>query len=371
MQRILQAEFLQNQVSEYLIALAIIFGGIIVVALLDQLIVNRLRKWAKRTSNTFDDRFIELQERSLIPLLYLGIVYISINNLVLHPILAQAKDVIILILATFLAVRLVISVVEYSIKIYWLARRQYSSGLEQSLNALIPAINVIVWALGFVFLLDNLGFDISAVVAGLGIGGVAVALASQGLLQDLFSYFAILLDRPFELGDFIVLDDFKGAVEHIGIKTTRLRSIGGEELILSNSDLVGTRIRNFKRMQRRRILFKLGVTYEVGVTKLQEIPHIIKAVIEQTENVVFDRAHFLEYGEFSLNFEVVYYVNSSDYTIYMDAQQHINLELKREFEQRGIEFAYPTQVTYLNSANDDAKAALTRELSVDTGDGRH
>jgi small-conductance mechanosensitive channel len=368
MQEFLRTDLLQNTISEYLIAIAIFLGGAIILTFLEKLIVGRLKRWARTTSNTFDDKFIHLLERSLIPLLYLGIFYVSISNLNLHPILARAKDVLILFIATVLGIRLLGSIAEYSIKIYWLARRQYSPTVEQSLNALIPAINVALWALGIVFLLDNLGFDISAVVAGLGIGGVAVALASQGVLQDLFSYFAILFDRPFEIGDFIAVDDFLGTIEHIGIKTTRLKSLSGEQLILGNSDLVSARIRNFKRMQSRRVLFTLSITYDVSVKQLQEIPHLIKQIIENTENTQFDRAHFASYGDFSLNFEVVYYVTVSDFNTYMDAQQQINLELKREFEARGIDFAFPTQVTYLNSNHQDGKHTLGRELTVTAED---
>ncbi|MEM8810584.1 MAG: mechanosensitive ion channel family protein, partial [Cyanobacteria bacterium P01_G01_bin.38] len=190
-----------------------------------------------------------------------------------------------------------------------------------------------------------------AVVAGLGIGGVAVALASQGVLQDLFSYFAILFDRPFEIGDFIIVGDFIGTVEHVGIKTTHMRSISGEQLVLANTDLTSTRIRNFRRMQRRRIVFSIGVTYETGYAKIERIPAMIQAIVEQMSGVTFDRAHFLSYGDFSLNFEIVYFVETDDYATYMDAQQQINLGLKTAFEKEQIEFAYPTQVLYLSQSN--------------------
>ncbi|PSO81847.1 MAG: mechanosensitive ion channel protein MscS, partial [Cyanobacteria bacterium QS_4_48_99] len=174
------------------------------------------------------------------------------------------------------------------------------------------------------FLLGNLGFDISALVASLGIGGVAIALASQGVLQDLFSYFSILLDRPVQIGDFIIVGDFVGTVEHIGIKTTRMRSLSGEQLIIANTDLTGSRIRNFNPMEERRIVFTISVTYDTGFKQLQEIPNFIQGIIEATKNTRFDRCHFSSYRDSSLNFETVYYMTTSDYTAYMDAQQHIN-----------------------------------------------
>ncbi|MGY6277435.1 mechanosensitive ion channel domain-containing protein [Methylomonas sp. MgM2] len=202
---------------------------------------------------------------------------------------------------------------------------------------------VLLWSLASLLILQNLGVDITALVAGLGIGGIAVALALQRILNDLFSSLSIVLDKPFMVGDFVVLGDFLGTVEHIGIKTTRLRSLTGEQIICANGELLETRIRNFKRMHERRVVFKLGVVYQTTYEQLRRIPGIIKDIIEGVEQTRFDRAHFFQYGDFSLDFEIVYYVLSSDYNVYMDAQQFINLEIYRRFEQAGIEFAYPTQ----------------------------
>lgn len=355
MQEILQREFLQNTVADYLLAAGMLLVGIIAVNVIRSIVLAQLKRWARRTSTNLDDALINIFERALIPLLYLGAFYVSVGNLVLHPILDRALNAIVIIAATILGIRLVVALAEYAVRVYWFTKRG-DENLEESLSALVPAIRAVVWALGIVFLLDNLGFDISAVIAGLGIGGVAVALASQGLLQDLFSYFSILFDRPFEIGDFIILGDYLGTVEHIGIKTTRLRSLGGEELILANTDLTSSRIRNYKRMERRRIAFQIGVTYETGFDKLQEIPQMVKAIIESLETITFDRAHFFAYGDFSLDFEIVYYVNSNDYNQFMDAQQAINFGLKQAFEEASIEFAYPTQVTYLNNPVGDRVA---------------
>ena len=206
---------------------------------------------------------------------------------------------------------------------------------------------VALWSVAALLILQNLGVDITALVAGLGIGGIAVALALQRILNDLFSSLSIVLDKPFMVGDFIVLGDFLGTVEHIGIKTTKLRSLTGEQIICANGDLLDTRIRNFKRMQERRVVFKLGVVYQTTYEQLQRIPCMIKTIIEATEQTRFDRAHFFQYGDFSLDFEIVYYVSSSDYNVYMDAQQAINLEIYRQFQQAGIEFAYPTQSVFV------------------------
>ena len=345
----LSIEFLNNQLSDYLLAATILVGSIILIKIVRRLAFRSLKKWAAKTENIYDDAIIRILESNLIPIAYIGSIYLAVSNLTLHPILARVIEVIVVIASTIFAIRLFTASIEYLIKIYWVTYHRDNANIEQSIDALVPAIRVVVWLIGIVFLLDNLGFDISAVIASLGIGGVAIALASQGVLQDLFSYFSILLDRPFELGDFIIVGDYLGTVEYVGIKTTRLKSINGEEIVVANTDLTGSRIRNFKRMRQRRIAFKFGVVYETSTEQLTKIPVLIEEIINNTENVSYDRAHFSGYGEYSLNFEVVYFINSNDYNTYMDAQQEINLKIKSEFAKHKIEFAYPTQINYFNN----------------------
>jgi small-conductance mechanosensitive channel len=190
-------------------------------------------------------------------------------------------------------------------------------------------------------------------VAGLGIGGIAVALAIQNILGDLFASLSIALDKPFVIGDFIIVDQLLGTVEHIGLKTTRIRSLSGEQIVFSNADLLNSRIRNYKRMYERRVVFSIGVTYQTPYEKLASIGTTLKEIIESQPDVRFDRAHFREYADSSLNYEVVYYVKSPDYNRYMDIQQAINLEIYRRFQDGGIEFAYPTRTLYLQDTLDD------------------
>lgn len=344
----LSQEFLNNQLNDYLIAAVILICCLVLIKILRREVFKSLRKWAARTENIYDDAIIGILERDLVPIVYLASIYLAIVNLTLHPILERVVNVMVVIVFTILAIRLFSAIVEYAIKIYWITYQRNNANFEQSINALLPAIRVVIWLIGIVFLLDNLGFDISAVITSLGIGGVAIALASQGVLQDLFSYFSILLDRPFELEDFIIVGDYLGTVEYVGIKTTRLRSISGEQIIIANTDLVGSRIRNFKRMRQRRVVFKFGVVYETTPEQLAQIPDLVREVIESTENATCDRAHFSGYGEYSLDFEVVYFINSSDYVTFMNAQQAINLAVKAIFSKRNITFAYPTQINYLN-----------------------
>jgi len=210
---------------------------------------------------------------------------------------------------------------------------------------------VTIWSIILLAALDNLGVNITTMIAGLGVGGIAVALAAQNILGDLFASLSIVLDKPFVVGDFLSIGEFLGSVERVGIKTTRLRSLSGEQLVFSNNDLLGSRIRNYGRMFERRVVFSLGVTYQTPAALLKAIPDILREVVESQDTVRFDRAHFQKYGDFALIFEVVYYVLSADYNEYMDIQQAINLEIYEEFDAKGIEFAYPTQTLYFNRAD--------------------
>lgn len=207
---------------------------------------------------------------------------------------------------------------------------------------------VAIWLVIVLMILDNFGVNITTLVASLGIGGIAVALAIQNILGDLFSSLSIVLDKPFVVGDFISVDDIAGTVEYVGLKTTRIRGLGGEQVVFSNSDLLGSRIRNYKRMQTRRIVFGIGVTYETSKALVRAIPDILREIVQAQPQVSFDRAHFKSYGASSLDFEIVYIVNTPEYAAYMDVQQAINLALFDRFADEGIEFAYPTQTVYLS-----------------------
>lgn len=212
-----------------------------------------------------------------------------------------------------------------------------------SLSIISFILTVAIWALVLMLTLENLGVDITALVAGLGIGGIAVALALQNVLGDLFASLSITLDRPFVLGDFLIVDDYLGSVEYIGIKSTRLRSLGGEQIIMSNSDLLKSRVRNYGRMMERRVVFSISAARDTPIEIIERIPVLIREIVEAQKDTRFDRSHFQKYGESSLDFETVYYVLSGDYNKYMDIQQAINLALHRSFTEMGAEFACPTQ----------------------------
>ncbi|MGB5246579.1 MAG: mechanosensitive ion channel family protein [Woeseia sp.] len=216
-------------------------------------------------------------------------------------------------------------------------------------------MRVAVWATVFLLTLDNLGVNITALLAGLGVGGIAVALAAQNIISDLFASLSIVLDKPFVLGDFLTIGELSGHVEKVGLKTTRVRSLSGEQLVFSNNDLLNSRIRNYGRMAERRVPFKIGVVYQTPQDKLERIPEIIKDIIVTQKSARFDRAHFQTFGNFSLDFEIVYWVESADYALYMDIQQAVNYEIFRRFAEEGIEFAYPTQTLFV-AKQDEAGA---------------
>ncbi|HEX9253762.1 MAG TPA: mechanosensitive ion channel domain-containing protein, partial [Ignavibacteriaceae bacterium] len=350
MNELLSKTFLGNSYFDYLIALATFVGGLILIFLFKKILLVRLKKWADSTDTTIDDLLVKAIQKSLIPVFYFGIFYISIKNLALSKSFENGLNVIIVIITTFLVVRTIISIINYFLGSY-LKNTEDSEQREKQLKGIRGLVNLVIWSIALIFMLDNLGVKISAVVAGLGIGGIAVALAAQAFLGDLFSYFAIFFDKPFEIGDFIIVGDKLGAVENIGIKTTRVRAIGGEQLVFSNHDLTNSRIHNYKKMERRRVVFKLGVIYQTSSEKLKQIPKIVKDIIDQQGDATFDRGHFAAYGDFSLNFEFVYYVTGADYNKYMDIQQAINLSIFEAFENEKIEFAYPTQTVFVNKEN--------------------
>jgi small-conductance mechanosensitive channel len=311
--------------------------------------LKRIASLVKYTETKLDDFFLTTIRGKIMPLFYYGAFYLGIMHLTLNASLAKAVNFLGLGLLTIMGASSVSSLLVYALSLY-LEKKDKDLSQDYAPKVILKLVQAAVWGLAIVLLLDNF-IEIDALIAGLGIGGIAIGFAAQAILQDVFSYFSIFFDRPFEIGDFIIIGEYMGTVEHIGLKTTRLRSINGEQLILSNGDLTSSRLRNYKRMAVRRVLFTIGVKYETSLEKLKEIPVLIKNIIEKMDDVSFERVHFASYGNFSLNYEIVYYINDRDYNKYMDIQQEINFKLKEEFDKRGIEFAYPTQTVYINQSH--------------------
>lgn len=346
MHELLTYPIFSNTILDYVTSLGIFFGGVLCVYAFKKFVLNRLRRLAEMTESSLDDLLVNAIAKA-VPIIYTSVLYLSLHVLTFAPKFERGLDIAAIVLITIFAVRAGVSTFNFALQAY-LKKTEDSSGTERQLKGVRGLVNFAIWAIALVFLLDNLGVKISAVVAGLGIGGIAVALAAQAVLGDLFSYFVIFFDKPFEVGDFIVVGDKMGVVEQIGIKTTRIRALGGEQMVFSNTDLTNSRVHNFKKMEKRRVVFKLGVTYQTPARKLKIIPPVVKAAIEAQEGAAYDRGHFASYGDFSLNFEFVYYVTGADYTKYMDIQQAINLAVFEAFENEQIEFAYPTQTVFVS-----------------------
>ena len=337
--------FYGNEVRSWLIALGVAAGVLMALWLVEQVFVVRMQRIAKKTQTMIDDIVIGSLRKTKLLFLLVVAVFAGSLSLDLEP---DVRSILWsgLMIAAFIQVGVWVS---SGLQI-WLEhyRKIEEDGANRTtMNALSFVGRLILWVVVFLLVIDNLGVDVTALVAGMGIGGIAVALAVQNILGDLFASLSIVLDKPFVNGDFIVVGDMAGSVEHVGIKTTRIRSISGEQLVFSNSDLLQSRVRNFGRMEQRRVVFSLGVTYQTPAEKLERIPSLIRSAIEAQQGARFDRSHFASYGDSALNFETVYYVESSDYTQHMDILQAVNLRIYRTFEDEGIEFAYPTQTLFV------------------------
>lgn len=238
-------------------------------------------------------------------------------------------------------------------------QRHSSTGMTQvsaSATLMSWGLRTLLWSVVLLAILSNVGVNITAFIASLGVGGIAVALAVQNILGDLFASLAIAVDKPFEVGDFVVVGSVSGTVQVIGLKTTRIRSLQGEQIVMSNTDLLKQTISNFRMLERRRIVFGFGVTYDTTPEQAEAIPGIVRKLIEAHPKLRFDRAHFKAFGASSLDYEVVYTVEDPAFSVYMDMQQALNLGLMRELKALGVEFAFPTRTVHIASAPVQAPA---------------
>ena len=330
-------------------ALALVVTGAVVLAAIwaKPVLIRRLEAVSGRTQTAVDDAFVHALKATRVALV--AVIALEVGSQVLD-LPARAQRIVggAATVTLFLQVGLWAG----ALLDFWLKKTHAQAlasnpGAATSLSAIDFVGRVLVWALMLLLVLDNLGIDVTALIAGLGIGGIAVALAVQNILGDLFASLSIVIDKPFVVGDFIIVDTYMGTIEHVGLKTTRIRSLGGEQLIFSNSDLLNTRIRNYKRMYERRVLFKFGVLYQTSPALVEQIPPLVRRIIESKKSVRFDRAHFSSFGDSSLDFEVVFWVTSADYNVYMDVQQAVNLELMRELAAMKVQFAYPTRTLFI------------------------
>jgi small-conductance mechanosensitive channel len=343
----LQTEIAANTLLTWAIALSVTLAVLLVAGVVRGVSVRQLRRSAEHNTASIWPVLLAVVRRTkwlfiFVVALFFGALVVEIPDK-----LRQYLNTIVIILL-FIQVGLWVSAaLRVGLEQYRHEQLSKDPASVTTLNVLNFIGRIVIWSVVLLLVLDNLGVNITALVAGLGVGGIAVALAMQTILGDLFASLSIVLDKPFVVGDFLIIGDLLGSVEYVGLKTTRLRSLSGEQLVFSNSDLLNSRIRNYGRMYQRRVVFNIGVTYQTPRDKLTMIPAIVREAVERQDNTRFDRSHFKEYGDFALVFESVYYVQGPDYNLYMDIQQAINLRIHERFEQEGIEFAYPTQKLYV------------------------
>jgi small-conductance mechanosensitive channel len=356
---------LANRPDDWLIALGVAVAIAIATAMVKRIAIRFLDRTAARTASQLDDALLRTIKATRVWVITVLAVCVGAQYVELPPRLDLLFDRL-LTVALFLQAGMWVG----ALLDFWIKRARdralvQDPGSATGLNAMRVIARFALWVVVLLMMLDNIGVNVTTMIAGLGIGGIAVALAVQNILGDLFASLSIVIDKPFVIGDFVIVGEYVGTIEYVGLKTTRLRSLGGEQIVFSNSDLLKARIRNFRRMRERRVLFSFGVLYQTSPDKVETIPSLVRTIIEANKNVRFDRAHFKGFGDSSLDFEVVYWMLDPDYNLYMNVQQTINLEMLRAFAREGVSFAYPTRTVVVDTPIKIAQAAETEKRKGD------
>ena len=343
----LNQSFLGNASLEWIVALGVAVVVWVAVRIVVRVLLGRMRVLAEKTETDVDDLVTELLEKTKGLFVVVVAFYAGARSLSLP---AEVDD----LMSRLVVLGFIIQgafwangIVNYVLGSWAKKNFEADPTITTALGSVGFLIRLAVWATFGMLALGNLGIDIGPMVAGLGIGGLALGLALQGTLSDLFASFSIVFDRPFTVGDYIQVGSLAGTVEHVGLKTTRIKSLTGEQLVFSNSDLLGSRIQNFQRRNERRCAFTLGVTYDTRADQLERIPAMIQEIIEKHEHTRFDRCFFMTFGDSALNIDTVYHMQVPDFDTYGTTHQAINIEIFRRFAEEGIEFAYPTQTIHV------------------------
>jgi len=342
-------------VQKLLIATGVFVGLSLAFWFIRLVVLVRLESLAKKTSKQLDDTIVEAIQ-SIRPWVYLFIaLYAALQLYTLPDTLSLVVNGILYAAFVWQGIQVATCFIRYVITNYVEKDEDgdgvIDPGAATAADMLTLISSIVLWVFGVLFVLSNLGIEVTSLIAGLGIGGIAIAFALQGILSDLFASFSIYFDKPFRIGDFIILGTDSGTVEKIGIKSTRIRTLQGEELVVSNAELTTARVQNFKKMEERRISSQFGITYETPQDKVKMVPGIVQRIFEDIDGMHLDRAHFTTFADSALVFEVVYYVESSVYADFLDIQQQFNFALMERFAELGIEFAYPTQTIYTKTVS--------------------
>ncbi|NNK62473.1 MAG: mechanosensitive ion channel family protein [Gemmatimonadetes bacterium] len=347
LQDILDASIGGVPVQQILIALGTAVVAAIVLRILFGWALGRVRVLARKTENDIDDLIVELLAKTRTLFIVLIVLWAAAQPLDLPETADMVLQGILVIGLHLQAGFWGMGVINYLIQRWKKEQLEDDPGMATAVGVVSFVARLGLWALLALTALGTLGIEVTPFIASLGIGGVAVALALQNVLGDLLASMSIVLDKPFVVGDFVQVGDLSGSVEYVGLKTTRVRSLSGEQLVFSNSDLLSSRIRNYGRMNERRVAFGIGVVYDTPTPVLRRIPTLIREAVESRENARFDRSHLKSFGASSIDFETVYYMEVPDYAAYMDTQQAINLELLERFGAEDIEFAFPTRTIHV------------------------
>ncbi len=332
----LKLNYFGNTLQEYLIALGILLGFWIFFKVLKNRLFSLLKTLLKKSKKGHEDKMIQVAESIPASLYFFSSLYFALQVIQVHPLMNKIIGVILTILIIYWLTKVTSKIVEYSLDKF----TEKKGEKNMSSVALIFVLKLVLWTIGFLLALSNLGVDISALITSLGIGGIAVALAVQNILGDMFSSFTIYLDKPFEIGDYIVVGEHSGTVKKIGLKSTRIQALQGEEIVISNKELTTARVQNFKRMEKRRIAFEVLVSPETKASRLSEIPKMLEKMIKKNDLTEFNRAHFKTIAEGGYKFEIVYQMKTSEYKDYMDTQEKINLDILKTFEKEKIRMAF-------------------------------
>lgn len=339
-----KASFFDNTVLDYFI-FALIFIFLVFAFFLTKYIL--LRKISKKVKEQrFLKVIIAIIEKIRSPFYSFVSFYIALSYLESPEILSKISFYILIFWTSYRIVIAGYQVIDFILD--GLIEKKANQGSKSMMRAMGNIAKGVLWVFAGMTILSLLGVNVTGLVAGMGIGGIAVAFALQGILSDLFSSFSLYFDKPFVEGDFIVVGDTWGTVEKIGIKSTRIRAIQGEEIIFSNKELTTAKVHNMKKMEKRRAQFSLGITYETPTEKMKKIPAIIEKIIKKEDIAELDRINFINFNDFSLDYDLVYFINSPDYKIFVNTNERILLDIKKEFEKEKIEFAYPTKTIHLS-----------------------
>jgi small-conductance mechanosensitive channel len=338
----LKFDYLGNSVSEYMLAAATFLGVLWGFLLARRIILGRLRALALMTTTKLDDIAVEMLEKVKAPECYAVAFYIALRPLAVHPRFDRGVHIVVIILVAYRLVTMFQTAVAYGVEKLILAEGADVAHRDTAATVTFAAQGLI-WVGAFLFVLSNLGFNVTSMVAGLGISGIAVALAAQAVLGDLFSAVAIYLDKPFIVGDFIRVGDIGGTVEHIGVKTTRVRSINGELLVYPNAALTSQRIQNFKQLTERRSVIAFSLPGDTAPSILKKVPGHGRSAVGKAKDARLDRSHMTGVSDGALQFELVFYVRGADYNAYMDAQEAVLLDLLESLRLEGVSITGPAR----------------------------